>query len=92
MLSCDGHVPKQCFDFVLASDAGAQPIIHNPRFPSELNLDVQQRKASVQSGQVPDLDRWGSDILRYMAECHGSAFWIAYERQKLEEIAQLTGQ
>ena len=67
-------MPKQHFDSVLGSDAGAHPIFHSPGFPSELDLDVQQRKASFQSGQVPDLDRWGSDILRYMAECHSSAF------------------
>lgn len=67
-------MPKQHFDSVLQSDAVAHPIIHSLAFTSELSLDVQQRKASVQSGQAHDLDAWGSGMLRCMSERHCSAF------------------
>lgn len=55
------------------SDAGAYPIICNHGLPPELHLDLQQREASFPSGQVPDLDSWGSDALRLMAKCRCSA-------------------
>lgn len=67
-------MPKQHFDSVLQLYAVAHPIIHSLGFLSELSLDMQQRKTSFQSGQAPDLDRWGNDMLRCMAECHCSAF------------------